>query len=160
MELSQKELKELLSYDAETGKFSWVQPKGSKAEGSPAGYVSWNGYVEIKINKRVYWAHRLAWLYVHGNFPKEHTDHIDGDRANNSISNLREASNAQNMQNIRNPTIKNTSGFLGVQKSGKKWKAMISVSGIKKHIGTFSSKEEAYEAYVRAKRINHEYCTL
>ena len=158
--MTQEELKRLLSYNEKSGVFTWNIARGNRSAGSIAGNVTWSGYVEIKINKKVHYAHRLAWLYMTGNYPKQHTDHVDGNRSNNEFSNLREATNGENSQNIRVVTKKNTSGFLGVQRSLKKWKATISVNKRKIHIGTFDSPEGAYAAYVEAKRKNHSFCTL
>lgn len=157
--LSQETLKQLLDYDELTGVFRWKVARGNKTIGSIAGYVTWHGYVEIKINRKTYWAHRLVWLFVHGSFPKDQIDHIDCDRKNNSLSNLREATVAQNSHNKRD-SKRNKTGFRGVSKSGSKYVATISINGTHRHIGTFDKPEIAYEAYVKAKRINHEFCTL
>lgn len=158
--ITQQQLKAMLNYDEKTGVFSWAKPHGKMRQGRQAGYLSWNGYIEIKINKRVYLAHRLAWLFVHGNFPSEHTDHIDGNRANNAISNLREASIAQNLQNQRVAYERNSSGMLGVHKARGKWKAQISVGGKTIYLGMFNTPEEAHSKYVVAKRQHHPFCTI
>ena len=89
--LTQEYLKSILDYDLDTGIFTWKINKAKRTKiGDIAGW-SYNGYREIEINDKKYKAHRLAWLYVYGEMPNKLIDHIDGNRSNNKISNLREA---------------------------------------------------------------------
>lgn len=160
--LTQAFLKSVISYDEETGLFTWISSRGKAKPNKPAGYLTGRGYVIIKICGFAYQAHRLAWLYFHGSHPSEFIDHIDCNRSNNAISNLREASNAQNLQNISTPRATNKSGFLGVCKASTpgKWRAQIRFNNRPRQIGEFNTPEEAHEAYVKEKRRLHEFCTI
>ena len=155
--LDSSRLKELLEYDEDTGVFVWLQTRRVKA-GSVAGCADKNGYWRIWIDQREYLAHRLAWLYVHGEWPKDQIDHRDGNRSNNRICNLRECSMAQNNQNaLRKPGI--GSPYTGVRwaKNRQAWEAKIGFSGVSKHLGYFSDPEAARDAYLAAKSNHHEF---
>jgi hypothetical protein len=157
--LTQDRLKELLSYDPETGIFiNVVQRARSIKIGSAAGWDD-NEYIRIEIDNKTYRAHRLAWLYIYGNFPKKGIDHINGNKADNRLINLREASDLQNGQNQHNPTKRNTSGYLGVSwsKRENKFVAQIRVNGKGRQIGFFNTAEEAHEAYLKAKKQDHPF---
>ena len=137
----------------ETGLFVWKKQQDSKFNtmaGKPAGSTRGRAqYVAIYIDGRHYFAHRLMWLYVHGEWPREHIDHIDGNKKNNRITNLREATNSQNKSNGK-LYKHSTSGLKGVSKVGKKWKAQI-VHGYQNiYLGCHNTKEEAHEAYLKA----------
>ena len=163
MELTQERLKEVLHYTPETGVFTWkVQKPFTAKRGSIAGHLSKNGYVTISIDSHIRLAHRLAWLYVYGEWPAFHIDHIDGNRSNNMIFNLRADPLRQNQQNRRCPSRNNTSGYLGVcwSKSVKKWEAKITENGKRKVIGWYESPIDAHEAYLKTKREIHPFCTI
>ena len=107
---------------------------------------------------KLYLAHRLAWLYVHGSFPEHHIDHINRDRADNRISNIREATPAENRQNAslqRN----STSGFSGVSwtKRERRWRARIVVNSREIGLGYFVDKQSAADAYAEAKKQFHPF---
>ncbi len=160
-------LKGLLKYDPETGAFTWLVKRKSRAgyvlPGSVAGSVhKRTGYREIGIEGKLYLAHRLAWLYVHGEWPDNLIDHKDGERDNNKLSNLRQADRSINGQNMRGPRKDGTSGYLGVtwSKQRKKWAAQISVDGKHCHLGLHESPEIASNAYLSAKRNLHVGCTI
>lgn len=141
VELTQERLKELLNYNAATGKFTWaVTRRGYAKIGSEAGRVNNKGYREISVDGKRYKAHRLAWLYVHGNWPKDQIDHIDRVRDNNSISNLRDVDQSTNLNNT-GPQKNNTSGVKYIHKSGNRW--VVSIKG--NYSKSFSSIEEAKE---------------
>jgi hypothetical protein len=123
------------------------------------GGTSHRGYLKMCLDKRKYYAHRLAWLYVHGEMPKV-VDHINGDTSDNRLTNLRNVSQAENLQNITRPSRNSTSGFLGVTKKRKKWTASVSLNNKHIRLGVFETKEEAYSAYVEAKRTLHPMSTL
>ena len=153
-------LRGLLRYEPESGDFYWLGAKKGLAAGAKAGTLC-NGYVRIGIDKRIYAAHALAWLWVYGKLPSA-LDHIDGCRSNNRIGNMRECSQAQNLQNQRRARSDSTSGLLGVswRKQVGKWRACITVAGHHKELGHYGTKDEAYAAYVAAKRQLHEFNTI
>lgn len=162
--LTQEELKSLSEYNPETGSFRALTQRGTIKIGDIIGSVQVNGYRAASINNRKFYEHRLAWLYTYGHFPsgdKPFIDHVDGDRTNNKISNLRLCSNVNNTQNIKmKPT--NTSGFKGVtwHKKSKKWMVRIRNGELGKveYLGLFVLKEDASVAYEsRAKEIHGEF---
>lgn len=156
------EVMRLLNYESETGLFIWresnsnVSPVGSIAGRS----VNSDGYRQICINSRHYKAHRLAWFYVHGSWPDQ-IDHINGDRSDNRICNLRNVTSVENTQNQRVPHCNNRSGYLGVSKrTDGRFQADIRVDGEKKYLGNYETPEEASAAYIAAKRKFHSGSTL
>lgn len=153
-------LKELLDYDPMTGLFKWkVRRKGVEA-GDVAGAVNHEGYISIGIDNSVYKAHRLAWLYMFGRMPNGMMDHRNGDRADNRIENLREATPGQNSQNKHVASAKNkSSGLMGVSWSNdrNKFYARICVNGKVRALGRFDTAEEAHQAYLAAKRELHPF---
>lgn len=160
--LTAERLRELFHYAPETGVFTrLLRTSNSVRIGDVAGCRNVYGYWQINCCGKIRPAHRLAWLYVHGVWPKEQVDHIDGDRANNRIDNLREATSAENKQNTRRPRSDNrSSGLLGVSKEGIKWHAKIQVKNRTIHLGYFESANEAHAEYLRAKAIYHPFNTL
>jgi hypothetical protein len=117
--------------------------------GAVAGGKSGDGeYIHIRVDGRIYRAHRLAWFYVTGEWPEGLVDHDDGNGLNNSWNNLRNATPLQNSYN-RGKTKANTSGYKGVficPHSGN-WYAKIVHNGKQKRLGTYKTREEAYEVY-------------
>jgi hypothetical protein len=159
--LSQHELKERLDYNKATGQFTWkVTRPGMASKGSNAGTKNREGYIQIMVKGKMHAAHRLAWLYIHGNWPDGIIDHINGIPNDNRIENLRTVSASENSQNQRKAKTGNISGFLGVTKHYKGWKAQICKMGIRHHLGTYKTPEEAYAVYLKAKRKFHESCTI
>lgn len=162
-ELTADRLRAIMNYDLTTGVFTWLCRKGGTAcKGATAGTIEINGYLRIGIDRHIYRAHRLAWLYVHGVWPTGEIDHIDGDKANNRIENLRDVSRMTNQQNMRGPHKRGNSGFLGVSRhaSTGKWRARICINGKNKSLGLYASKEDASSAYINAKRNFHQGSTL
>lgn len=161
--LTQQELKENLHYNSETGIFTWSRDSSRVKKGQTAGTKIREGYIAICVNAIQYRAHRLAWLYMTGEIPKDCIDHINGIRDDNRFNNLREATNAQNIHNQTKPHKNNKTGFLGVSKNkyyNKKYKATIKTGGILLCLGYFNTPEEAHEAYLKAKRELHPFCTV
>ncbi len=162
MELTADQLKDMLDYDAGTGVFVWkTRPSKAVRAGDVAGCVEKRiGYITIGIAGRVYKAHRLAWLYVYGSWPKGLIDHINGNKADNRIDNLRDVFADGNSQNVRKPNRRNKSGFMGVIWFQNKWRASMSVNGKSKWLGDYSTPEEAHQVYLEAKRKYHAACTI
>lgn len=158
--LTQERLKELLSYDPDTGVFTnRVQRTGPGKKWSVAGSKTKEGYISIQIDGKKYQAHRLAWIYVYGNITEKSIDHANETKEDNRIVNLRMATRQENGQNISSRQINNTSGFRGVSwnKSSKKWVSQIVIKRKKKHLGYFNTAEEASEVYLKAKRKFHTF---
>jgi len=155
--LTQSRLKELLHYDPETGIFTWkVKRKGTDGIGSVAGGLCHkSGYHRIGINYKRYRLHRLAWLYVYGEFPPDHMDHINHDRADNRIINLRCVTNAENHKNMK-MRKDNTAGVTGVSWQQNRWVAEIWVDNKKKYLGRFRRKDDAIESR-RAAEIKYSF---
>ena len=148
--MTQQELKELLNYDQNTGIFTWL--KNNKI----AGGINSKGYVAIKIKNKLYKAHRLAWLYVYGEWPNI-VDHINRIRNDNKLSNLRLATPSQNQFNS-NLRKDNTSGIKGVTwaKQSKKWLVQIRIDKKKTHIGIYKNFEMAKIAIDLARKKYHK----
>lgn len=163
--LTQKQVSDVLNYDANTGDFIWGKRKkvGKAAEGRRAGYLLPAGYRVIRLHGKKYYAHRIAWLLHSGAWPKGDIDHINGIPSDNRICNLRDVSASENLQNQHRAPISNkTSGLLGVSlsKSRKRWVAQIKINGKSKSIGSFTCKFEAHDAYLKAKRELHPASTI
>lgn len=145
--LTQARLKVLLHYDPETGHFTWRVTRNQTAIGSRAGSPSGDGYIRIKVDGQLQRAHRLAFLYMTGEFPPNQVDHINRDRTDNRWENLRPATRRENEGN-KGLRRDNTSGHRGVSwfKPAKKWAAYGYRNGRRVHLGYFASLEEAAAA--------------
>lgn len=156
------ELREILSYCPDTGIFTWkIRPSKSVREGDAAGCREKRiGYCTIGYKGTVYKSHRLAWLYMTGEWPKGLIDHVNGVKDDNRFANLRVVDETGNSQNIRKPNRRNKSGFMGVIFFQNKWRANITHKGKTHWLGDFKTPEEAHEAYLVAKRRFHSACTL
>lgn len=155
--ITQEKLKEILGYDPLTGVFVWRVASARKIKiGDVAGNLYSSGYLYIGFQRKLYRAHTLAWLYIHGVFPRKMVDHIDGNPSNNSIRNLRECSASENQKN-RKMNSNNTSGYKGVSfdKSLGRWRATGATGNKTIHIGFFDTPEEAGEAYQEFAKANH-----
>lgn len=153
--LTAERLRELLNYDRATGLFAWrVIRKWHFSPKSVVGSINRWGYRKIRLDGQVYHAHRLAWLYVHGEWPAGQIDHKDAVRDHNWIDNLRLATNSQNQANSQLSIKRNSSGFKGVHfhQPNKKWRARIGVRGAIIHLGLFTTPEAAHKAYMDAAR--------
>jgi len=144
-ELTQEQLKSHLVYCKDSGLFHRVD------NGSKLGCLSSKGYLKITVLRKNYMAHRLAWLYVHGCMPKDQIDHINHDKADNKISNLREVSNQENLKN-QSVRSTNTSGFIGVywDKKQEKWSSQVMVDAKCIFLGRFKKKQDAIKARKKA----------
>jgi len=156
--LTQAYLKEALHYDTETGIFTWLTRPvshfknshecnncNSRLANTKAGSVNKDdGYLRIKLKPKLYFAHRLAFLYMEGYLPENDVDHIDRNRANNKWSNLREVSTRCNLQNC-NLSKNNTYGVNGItwHKRADKWMSQIMINSKSKYLGLFDDFDEA-----------------
>ncbi len=148
MSIDIHDLRRRLSYEPDTGVFRWMAcSSGNIKPGSIAGSDAVNGYRQIRYNNSTYYAHRLAWFYVHGKFPDRFIDHINRVRNDNRIANLREVNDGQNCQNM-SIRSDNDTGVRGVSwiKAKSKWRAKIR----DRHIGLFDTIAQASAAYKAA----------
>lgn len=149
MKLTRKKLMSFLFYDPFIGSFVWrVAPSNRAKIGGRAGHINGQGYREIELRGRVYQSHRVAWLFVNGRWPHNEIDHVNGDRLDNRIDNLREATKSQNQHNRRRWTKPTSSRFKGVSfhKPTGKWCAHIQYNNARKHLGLFDTEELAAAA--------------
>jgi hypothetical protein len=163
VELTQKRAIELLNYNLETGIFTWKALRKGRCIGDVAGCQKQDGYVSIRLDDRLYLAHRVAWLFVFGSWPIGDIDHKDGCPSHNWIDNLRDVSKSGNMQNRKKATIGNKStGILGVylHKPSGKFKSSICLEGKQKHLGFFVDAKVAHNVYLNAKRKLHPCNTI
>jgi hypothetical protein len=154
--LTQEKLKQILHYDLETGVWTWIIKTNKQRKSKIAG-TFYGRYQRISIDKKLYQAHRLAFLYVYGSMPVLEIDHIDGDGFNNKFSNLREVTHSVNLQNRKKADRDNKTGFLGVSYNNgmKAFSAVIYSKGKRIHLGYKQSAVEAHALYLEAKKIYH-----
>ena len=161
MTLTTERLRHVLSYDQDTGVFTNRIRRGVCEVGKVVGTVNKDGHLRIRLDFKRYFAHRLAWFYVTGEWPENQIDHIDGDPGNNRFANLRDAHRSINMQNRRKAQKNSATGVLGVQFAGKYgYRAAIKQDGKPTYIGTYRTLEEARQAYLERKRTIHPGCTI
>lgn len=144
-----------LCYDPITGRFiSNISSSPSRQKGGPVGNINDQGYLNISMEGRLFRAHRLAWVWMTGNWPKEDIDHINGDRLDNRFVNLREATRSQNLMNS-GLKARNKTGHIGVNfdKDRNKFVAQIKVNKKQKHLGRYSKLEDAVSARKAAEEI-------
>lgn len=149
-ELSAQTLRELLSYDPDTGIFRWKVARTNRLKvGAETGCSNRAGYKVIRIGNRLYYAHRLAFLYVHGRWPHNQIDHINGCPDDNRIANLREATQSQNNANHRTRSD-STLGVkgVGISRTGDRFTAWAG----SRYVGTFDTVGEAESASAEARR--------
>ena len=148
--VSADRLRELLYYNPETGVFTWrIRPNRAIREGSVAGYLRKDGFRHVGIEGTSYLAHRLAWLYVYGEWPKYELDHINRDRDDNRIANLRDMNHSRQCFNIKSePIRKSRSGYRGVRNRWGKYQSMIKINGKPRQTGTYDTPEEARTGYM------------
>lgn len=150
--ITQERLKQLLHYNHETGVFTRIESNRTDRLGKQPGSRNTKGHIQIRLDGTLYVAHRLAWLYMNGGFPVNQLDHIDGDKTNNKITNLREATNKQNQENVP-LQVNNTSGYRGVSfdKRLKKFRAYVCHNRQKITLGLFDTAELAASAAKKAR---------
>ena len=165
--LSAERLREVVDYDPATGVFTRKVRLAQRHQvGDRADFVitagNQRGYYRVCVDSRRYMAHRCAWLCVHGAWPEHDIDHINGDRGDNRIANLRDVPNQINRQNMRGPRSDNKSGLLGVHwhEGTQKWRARVQLEGRVIEAGLHETREQAHAAYLQVKRKAHEGCTI
>lgn len=157
--VSIERLKTLLAYEPDTGLFRWRVSRGGQTAGDVAGSVDpSNGYIKVYADGRNQYGHRLAWAFVKGEWLEDQVDHRDLDRTNNRFSNLRPATNGQNMSN--SARVCSSSGYKGVywHKGAGRWVAQIVCNKQHHYLGLFDSLEVAHEAWREAaERLHGEF---
>jgi hypothetical protein len=155
--MSQELLKlfnEYFQYNHITGILIWKKkPAPCIRVGNVAGCINYFGYIQVRIRGKIYKGHRIAFLMHHKYLPK-YIDHIDGNKVNNSISNLRECTFNENMRN-RGVSNNSTSGYKGVGKNGSKWRATIKYNRVEINLGRYENKHDAAKAYNLGARMYH-----
>lgn len=157
--ITAQELQQIVEYFPESGIFLWKITKGNYVK-TGKEFGSWDlyGYKTVRINKKSYKLHRLAWLYVYGKMPANDIDHINGIRHDNRISNLRDVTRQTNLENqtILKRKKKHTTligAYFDVRKNT--YYSRISIKNKNIHLGTFKTEQQAHDAYVAAKRKFH-----
>lgn len=135
--VTHERVKALLDYDTVTGELRWTGAAVPRVRGKliSAG----TNYVYVQVDGRSHPAHRVIWFWMTGEWPPEQIDHINGDKRDNRFCNLRLATAARGR-----------SGAMGVQPHRNRWQASISVGRKRVNLGTYTTKEEAAAAYLRA----------
>ena len=159
--ITHDELTTILDYDPTTGNLVWKTPRPKIQVGSIAGHSHNRGYINLEIYGKHYAAHRLVWFFVNKEWPKNQIDHINGNKADNRIENLREATNGQNRANTKTT---NKHGLKGVRRlswmkeQDKCWQAQITHQKKVIYLGCYHTKEEAHSAYCdAAKKLHGEF---
>lgn len=156
LELTAERLRYLVTYDPDTGKFRRNVSTSPRAlAGQECGYLDSKGYTRLRVDGKCYLAHRLAWLYMTGEWPKDEIDHKNRIRTDNRWENLREADAFTNKRNT--PAYRNNaSGFKGVSwhRDSKKWRSRIRIGGKEVNLGLYDTPQEANAAYEKAAVIH------
>lgn len=147
-----EELKEYFKYEPSTGKLFWnKRPSNRVVIDSEVGNYNDQGYKVCRFKGKALRVHRIVWAVSKGEHPTEFIDHINGDKGDNRLTNLRVVSNAENLQNM-----KNSKGYTYHRKLNK-WMAQIVVNKEYKYLGVFNTEHEAHEAYLKAKKELHPF---
>jgi hypothetical protein len=162
MDLTAEYLRSVLDYDPETGVFEWRKrrqgihhKRGLRAGSAPNAC----GYIQISVNRKIYLAHRLAWLWMTGNWPADQIDHINGERSDNRWTNLREATSSQQNSNTR-ISRNNTSGYKGVTWCHGKYVAQIVHNGKTYYLGRFTCPKQAAKVRrQKARELHGEFAS-
>lgn len=161
MEITLEELKARLHYNPKTGHFTRLVNAAKGRKGMRAGHCTHaRGYIQVSVKCHEYYAHRLAWFYMTGKWPKM-IDHINGKTDDNRFANLRDCTMAENMQNMKvTGTTANKSGHIGVCFVKGKWRSALRYVRDGKRckvVSNHATKKEAVAAYTEAKKMLHEF---
>ena len=162
-ELTAERARELFEYDPLTGVLTWKkQPRGRYKPSLVAGYKTKEGYLVTSVDYKLRKNHRLAWAVAYGAWPKHEIDHINGDKSDNRLTNLRDVAHRTNTENSIGATSYSKGRVLGVSWHVRiqKFHARIGVNGKLIHLGYYTTPEEAHQAYLTAKRQLHAGCTI
>lgn len=156
-DITAEQVREYFDYDHSTGELIWKkEPGGAKRFGTFAGTLDNQGYIAVRFKGTIHRAHRLVWLWVHGDWPDGQVDHINQQKTDNRIENLRVVSNAENRQN----TSARGCTFMGDKPRKKPWKAELTVDGVRHLLGYYATETEAKIAYYAAKREMHPFAVV
>lgn len=162
MTLTAEVARKTFIYDPEEGVLRWATGRrGGVRAGDVAGSLT-NGARQFEFNGRSYLAHRVVWLMMTGEWPKQLVDHKNGIRDDNRWVNLRDVSRTVNNQNLKGANDNNKSGLLGASYASHngRWRSQITIDGEKWHLGYFDTAEEAHEQYLCYKRWWHDGCEI
>jgi len=157
MSITAERLRDLAHYDPETGVMRWRVNRdraGNAKAGDALGHPDKDGHLRAKVDGRSYYIHRLAFLYMNGDWPAAQIDHRDCNPANNAWENLRPATQSENQRN-QSVAKNNQLGVKGVRRFRDKYRAAITVNGKTQHLGTYATAEVAHAVYRRAVRAQH-----
>jgi hypothetical protein len=153
-------VRRVIDYEPLTGAFRWRQTVNRGVNAGDVAGTFLRGYRVIRINRVAYRACRLAWLLVYGKHPDGVIDHIDGNKSNDAIANLRDVTQGMNTENKSKASKNSHSGILGVTVrrtgSGPRYAARIGADGKLHWLGLYTTPEEAHRAYIDAKRTLHK----
>ena len=161
-DLTTDRLREVLAYEPETGVFKMLVSTAQRVRPGTTISVKMGQYGRVQIDGTRYKLHRLAFLYMTGEWPKYSVDHINGEPSDNRFANLRDVPHATNVQNKRKAFSNSKSHMLGVYQAKRtgRWLASIRHNGSTIHVGSFATPEEAHAAYLKKKRQLHSGCTI
>ncbi len=147
--LTKERVLELLEADFKAGKLFWKVTRGKVKQGDQAGSPSiHSGYWHVMLDGKMYRSHRVLWLMYYGEWPKNQIDHIDCNKRNNAITNLRDVTCRENQSNRKRPSL---AGTTGVFPKGRGYSAQIQINGKTRYLGTFDTIEAASAAYTKEK---------
>jgi hypothetical protein len=156
MKPTAEKLRGLLSYDPATGEFKWIVRRSGTWPGRVAGSPNASGHKQIRIDGVKHYTAHLAWLYMTGEWPSKIIDHKNRNSGDDRWANLRPCSRGENATNsVRPRGINNLPR--GVHKVSSGYQARISIDGSRRHIGFFSTPEEAHSAYINASSFRAEF---
>lgn len=148
-----EKLREYIGYDPKTGSLYWKKNKGTRAKkGNEVGSLNSEGYRTFILDGKTYAAHRVAVFLETGSWPAGEVDHRNYVRHDNRWKNLLDGSRSDNQRNREKADCDNKTGFLGVSKKGKRFRATLTWNKRQIHLGTFDTPQQAHSAYLAARQ--------